>query len=96
MQAQVQVDVFDADGGTLIDPLTGCIFVDPVIAGDKYTYSRAGAISWIRFSDEKGIPLTSPKTQQKMSRILVPDTEKAVAVEKVSSPFVIHPFGKDV
>ena len=71
-----------------MDPLTGCLLYDPVVAADGYTYSRAAILDWIRFHAKNNIELISPKTSKKMGPSLAPDIEKEKEIEKVM--LVLH------
>lgn len=57
----------------LICPLSLCLLEDVVIAMDGISYSRRSIQAHIDYCVEKGKPLTSPMTGERMEGMLVPD-----------------------
>jgi histone H2A len=78
----------DQDGLETVDDLlyalvcicTLSFFVDPVVAEDGRTYSRAALEQWFDSREDKGLEITSPETGKPMGRSLIEsrDTERAV------------------
>ena len=46
------------------DIISGDIMVDPVIADDNHTYSRATILEWFKVRQREGRPPTSPLTNE--------------------------------
>ena len=55
-------------------PLSLDIMEDPVIAEDGYSYEKEEIESWIKLSEDKGNPITSPITGDNMGKTLIPNT----------------------
>ena len=55
-------------------PLSLDIMEDPVIAEDGYSYEKEEIVNWIKLSEDKGNPITSPITGDNMGKTLIPNT----------------------
>ena len=67
------MDLEDGAPENLICPLSLCLLEDVVIAMDGISYSRRSIQAYIDYCAEKGKPLTSPMTGEKMEGMLVPN-----------------------
>ena len=55
-------------------PLSLDIMNEPVIAEDGYSYEKEEIVNWIKLSEDKGNPITSPITGDNMGKTLIPNT----------------------
>ena len=55
-------------------PLSLDIMKDPVIAEDGNSYEKEEIENWIKLSEDKGNPITSPITGDNMGKTLIPNT----------------------
>lgn len=61
-----------------ICPISHCIFMDPVIAEDGFTYERTEIINWLKNNN------TSPITRDKINKIVLPNQfAKTIITEKL-------------
>jgi len=55
-------------------PISTEIMNEPVIAEDGYSYEKEEIVNWIKLSEDKGNPITSPITGDNMGKTLIPNT----------------------
>ena len=55
-------------------PISTEIMREPVIAEDGYSYEKEDIVNWIKLSEDKGNPITSPITGDNMGKTLIPNT----------------------
>ena len=55
-------------------PISTEIMREPVIAEDGYSYEKEEIVNWIKLSEDKGNPITSPITGDNMGKTLIPNT----------------------
>ncbi len=63
------------------DPITLCLFEDPVIAADKQTHERASIQAHIDECARKGKPLVSPLSNAPMAPTIMPTVTMKQFVE---------------
>ena len=66
----------------LIDPFSGAMFRDPVVAADGFTYEREHLERWLEHA-----PIVSPRTRLPMTDKFVPDEATAARVRSVQELF---------
>ena len=55
-------------------PISTEIMNEPVIAEDGYSYEKEEIVNWIKLSEDKGNPISSPITGENMGNTLIPNT----------------------
>ena len=62
---------------TMVCPITGSVFEEPVLADDGHTYSKSAMLKWIARYRDRGLPITSPlPPHEEITERLIPNEKK--------------------